>query len=177
MLEQQKNIDNNFFKNTNVKENKLSEFKTKFTTIGISCGIGLMLFLGMNSVVKSYNNVQAEIKKDEVRLMESNNTKADINKNTYLEDLTSINEKVVVNEIDRIKTLSGKKLNVDPKLFKIEDMSFSNNEIKMTLSLTDNEKMVKLFYNKSSLGEENLVLIEGSNRLIPSKKLIIENQR
>ena len=56
-------------------------------------------------------------------------------------------------------------------------MSFSNNEIKMTSSLTDNEKMVKLFYDKSSSGEENLVLIEGSNRVIPSKKLIIENQR
>ena len=31
--------------------------------------------------------------------------------------------------------------------------------------------------DKSSLGEESLVLIEGSNRVIPSKKLIIENQR
>ena len=68
MLEKQKNIDNNFFKNTNVKENTLSEFKTKFTTIGIFCGIGLMLFLGMNSVVKSYQEEKSRRKAENLFL-------------------------------------------------------------------------------------------------------------
>ena len=121
--------------------------------------------------------MQNEIKKEQEKLLKSEHTNQAMIKNTYIENLTGLNEIIVIHEIDRVKNLFAKKINKNVDLIKIEDISFSNNEIKMTLSLTDNEKIVKLFYDKSSSGEENLVLIEGSNRVIPSKKLIIENQR
>ena len=126
---------------------------------------------------KIYFSVQNEIKKEKEKLLKSEHTNQAMIKNTYIENLTGLNEIIVIHEIDRVKNLFAKKINKNVDLIKIEDISFSNNEIKMTLSLTDNEKIVKLFYDKSSSGEENLVLIEGSNRVIPSKKLIIENQR
>ncbi len=173
MLEKQKNIDSDFFKNTNIKEKNFIDYE-KLTILILFFCFGIVLFVGAS---KTYFSVQNEIKKEQEKLLKSEHTNQAMIKNTYIENLTGLNEKIVIHEIDRVKNLFAKKINKNVDLIKIEDISFSNNEIKMTLSLTDNEKMVKLFYDKSSSGEENLVLIEGSNRVIPSKKLIIENQR